>query len=527
MLLTFTILAITIAFFVWGKFPADLGALISLLVLFLAGLIDGGQALAGFSDPAVIMIAALFVVGEGLSRTGVTAWLGERMLGLAGSKAIRLLVVSMGGAALLSAFISNTGTVATLLPAVTAAAWRIGSLPAKFLLPLAYAANSGGLLTLTGTTPNIIVNETLIRAGFQPLGYFEFALIGLPLLVASVLYMVFLGRKLLPERRSGDRPVDISESMEELAEDYTLQDKLFWLRVRRGSRMVNQKLVEAGLGRDYNVSVVRVERPVNVEGEPVTPGQRRRQRVKQTLEQLQEPESSVPGAETVVHVDDVLLVKGTQEAVERVMVHFNVGVQPALEEEEELGRVLLSHEVGVAEVLIAPRSAYIGRTVIRGNFSEKFKVQVLSVRRGDEAMDLKKVRLRFGDAMLVRGRWQDIELLRNEHRNFVVVGSPEAMARQVVELSPQAVVAVVALLGMVVLMVTGLVPVVMAALLAAIVMVLGRCMSMEQAYRSVNWGSVVLIAAMIPMSIALQETGGADFLANGLVNSLGATGPLL
>ncbi len=149
------------------------------------------------------MIAALFVVGEGLSRTGVTAWLGEKILEVAGSNKVRLLVVLMIGTALLSAFISNTGTVATLLPAVVSAAWRIGSVPSKFLIPLAFAANTGGLLTLTGTPPNIVVAETLVNAGFEPFSYFEYALIGLPLLVSAVFYMAFLGRKLLPRTKSG------------------------------------------------------------------------------------------------------------------------------------------------------------------------------------------------------------------------------------------------------------------------------------------------------------------------------------
>ena len=174
MILTFAILAITIIFFVVGRLRADLVALLALLALYLTGILTLDQALTGFSEPAVIMIAALFVVGDGLSRTGVTAWLGQQMLGLAGRSKTRLLVVLMVGAALLSAFISNTGTVATLMPAVTSAAWHIGSLPSKFLMPLAIAANTGGLLTLTGTPPNIIVNETLNIAGFAGFGYFEF-----------------------------------------------------------------------------------------------------------------------------------------------------------------------------------------------------------------------------------------------------------------------------------------------------------------------------------------------------------------
>jgi di/tricarboxylate transporter len=208
------------------------------------------------------------------------------------------------------------------------------------------------------------------------------------------------------------------------------------------------------------------------------------------------------------------------------MLRYNLGVQTAEGENGQLPEILLSHEVGVAEILLAPRSAYIGRTITQGHLAEKYNVQVLSIQRQDQRLENRRVRLKLGDALLVRGRWQDIELLKREARNFVVVGSPEAMARQVVELSPKAVVATLALIGMIVLMVTGAVPIVIAALAAAIVMVFGGCLSMEQAYRSISWSSVVLIAAMIPMSTALQVTGGAELLSTGLVNTLGSVGSL-
>lgn len=527
MILTFVILVITIIFFIFGRLRADVVALLSLLTLFLAGIITLDQALSGFGDSTVIMIAALFVIGDGLSRTGVTAWLGDRMLRLAGNNKVRLLVVMMAATAILSAFISNTGTVATLMPAVISAAWRIGSVPSKFLMPLAFAANTGGLLTLTGTPPNIIVNESLMAAGLDGFGYFEFALIGLPLLVAAILYIVLVGRKLLPARKVDERPAGLTESVGELARDYTIESSLYWLRVRYGSRLVGLTLEEAALGRDYNVSVIRIEHPIRVNGQQADQTILKSRGVIESLEKLQTDHvDPVPGPGTKISANDVLLVNGSQDAIDRVMVWFNVGVQKASGADQDLADMLLSHEVGIAEVLLTPRSAYIGRTVSQGHFAEKFNVQVLNIRRQDKQVEFSQSRLRFGDALLIRGRWQDIELLGNERRNFVVVGSPESMARQVVELNRQAVIASIALISMIILMVTGFVPTVIAALIAAIVMVLGGCLSMEQAYRSVSWSSVVLIAAMIPMSIALQLTGGAEFLADALVNSLGSFGPL-
>jgi di/tricarboxylate transporter len=208
------------------------------------------------------------------------------------------------------------------------------------------------------------------------------------------------------------------------------------------------------------------------------------------------------------------------------MADFSLGVLPIEDDDEGLSEVLLSSEVGIAEVLLTPRSVYIGRTVVQNHFAEKFGVQVLSIRRGDQSFVHPSQKLAFGDALLVRGRWEKIERLQRERHNFVIVGSPEAMSRQVTDLTPQAVISVLALLGMIGMMISGIVPAVVATLIAAVVMVLGGCLTMSQSYRAISWHSVVLIAAMIPMSIALEVTGGAEFLADGLVNTFGEIGPL-
>ncbi|MFN2188259.1 MAG: SLC13 family permease [Candidatus Promineifilaceae bacterium] len=527
MTLTFIILGITILLFIFSRLPNDLIALMSLLVLFLTGILSLDQALSGFSNPTVLMIAALFVVGEGLSKTGVTAWLGQKMLLLAGSKKLRLLVIVMAGTALLSGFISNTGTVATMLPAVTSVAWSIGSIPSKFLMPMAFAANSGGLLTLTGTPPNILVNGALESAGAQPFGYFEFALIGLPLLAAAILYMVFIGQRLLPSRRSEDRPQDLVESIAELSADYVLPGNIYTVRVRNGSRLIGQTLEQSGLGRDYGVSVINL-RSNGGPDEEQTGETARRNIIREGIDRLQsELTDEVPSAGTVVRSKDILLIKCSPEALQRAMFDFNLAIQRTKAQRDELASDLISHEIGLAEVVIAPRSTYQRRTVAQSQFGDRYHVQVLSLRRGDRTLELNNHRLAVGDALLVRGTWENIELLKSERRNFVVVGSPEEMVRQVVELSPQAMVAVGALAGMIVLMVSGVVPVVIAALLAAVVMILGRCLSVPQAYRTISWNSIILIASMIPMSIALQDTGGAEFIAGGMVSTLGSVDPIV
>ncbi|MBK6327640.1 MAG: SLC13 family permease [Chloroflexi bacterium] len=525
MTITFILLAITIALFIWDKIRSDLVAIMALLLLYLLGILSTQQALSGFSDTTVIMIAALFIVGEGLSRSGVTAWVSQQILALAGDSPRRLLVMVMLGAALLSAFISNTGTVATLLPAVIAIAWSVKSVPSKYLIPLAFAANAGGLLTLTGTPPNIIVAEVLSGGGFQPFSFFEFALIGVPLLVITIGYMVVMGQRSLPQRETDEQPIDLDASMQAMADSFALQGKLYRLRVNIGSSLAGKTLAEAALGHDFNVSVLRIEQSAERTRPYLSPAEVTRRQVQRTVEHLQ-THQEIPTADTQLQVNDVLLVKGTPEAVQAAVEQHNLSLEEIDVYENELADVLVSHDIGVAEVLITPRSAYIGQSLQDGRFTQKYGVQVISIRRENKLVSRQGTRLNFGDALLVRGRWENIELLRNESRNFVVVGQPEAMSRQIIELNRQSVIATLALVAMVGMMVSGLVPTVMAALITAVIMILGGCLTPTQAYRTINWQSVVLIAAMIPMSTALQITGGADLVANLLVSTLGSWGNL-
>lgn len=524
MLLTFLILGITIALFIWDKIRSDLVALLSLLALYLFGIITLPQALSGFGDSTVIMIAALFVVGDGLSRSGITAWVSQQILSLAGNSPRRLLVMVMLGAALLSAFISNTGTVATLLPAVIAIAWSVRSLPSKYLIPLAFAANAGGLLTLTGTPPNIIIADALAAQGFAPFGFFEFSLIGVPLLAVTILYMVTFGQRLLPKRETAEQPVDVTAAMAAMGDAFDLHGKLYQLTIGPDSPLADKTLEEAALGRDFNVSVLRIDSVDEGGGERPLPG-RVLEAGWRTVAQLQRSQR-IPNAASRLQPDDLLLVKGTSEAIQAVADKHRLAWEEIDEDATDLADILVTHEIGVAEVLITPRSAYIGQTLQKSRFTQKFGVQVISIRRENKLVTRQGTPLQLGDALLVRGRWENIELLRNEGRNFVVVGQPEAMSRQIVELNRSAVVAGLSLLGMVVLMVTGVVPTVMAALIAAAAMILGGCLNNTQAYRSISWPSVVLIAAMIPMSTALQATGGAALLASALVSTLGSWGNL-
>lgn len=526
MLLTFAILAVTILLFIFSKLRADVVALLSLLALFLSGILTSEQALAGFANSTVVMVAALFVVGEGLSRTGITAWLGQFFMQQAGDSETRLLLVVMIGTALLSIFVSNTGTVAMLMPAVVAAAWRIGGLPSKYLIPMAFTASMGGLLTLISSPPNMVASNALVNAGLGGFGFFEFSIIGVPLTVLAIVYILLLGRRLLPARENTKRLVDLEQSMSQLAQSYQLADRLFRLRVRNGSPLVGKTLAEAALGQTYGISVLAIQHDAQRDQAGASGRQRRQHGLREQLERLQE-EGEQPSADTVIEVQDLLLVKGNPEIVAGLTYELGVGVQSIDSEKESLSDLLLSQETGVAELIVTPRSDYAGHTVAEARVAEAFGVQVLSLRRGDKLLARREARLAVGDSLLVRGNWESIARIGEDRDNFVVVGEPEAMARQVVKLNGRSLIAVLTLLGMVVLMAFNIAPAVAATLLAALVLVLTKCVSPEEAYRSISWQTVILIAAMLPMGAALEVTGGAALIANGLVATLGAFPPIV
>lgn len=520
---TFLVLLLTIGLFVWDKLRADYVALASMMALYLGGILTPGEALAGFSDSTVIMIAALFVVGEGLSRTGVTTFISAKIIAIAGRNVFRLIVVLMAGTALLSAFMSNTGTVATLLPAVIAIAWSIDNYPSKLLIPLAFAANVGGLLTLTGTPPNIVVSNVLIEAGFESFGFFEYSWIGIPLLVVTIGYMALIGQRFLPVSRASGKPEDLASSMLGISESFALEGKLYLAYVTEKSSLAGKSLAESELGKNYMVTVLGIEE----KQEEAAPSRSRHRRFRQTLQRLEQNSGvELPVASTIITPHAVLVLKGSSTAIKQAAKDMNFVVEEINLDPATLTDLLISAEVGLAEVLITPRSVYQGLTVQESNFMEKFGVQVMSIRRGDSLLTRKQTKLKFGDALLVRGLWRQIALLKEEGRNFTVIGSPDDLSRQVPQLSWRAMFASLALAGMVVLMVTNLVPAVMAVLIAAMAMVLAGCLDMGQAYRSIGWQSVVLIAAMIPMSSALAVTGGAEMLARYMVDTLGSLGPL-
>lgn len=506
--LMLTILIITILLFIWGKFTPDIIAIISMLSLFFFGILDLQETLSGFSNPTVIMIAALFIIGEGLSQTGWTALAGEKFIKLAGKSGKKLLMVTTLGAGLLSGFVSNTGTVATLLPVTISAAWSIGTLPSKILMPVAFGSNTGGLLTLTGTPPNIIVNNTMIESGLEGFSFFEFGLIGLPLLIITLLYFRYIGYKLLPSNKTNNKPVDISSTLHKWIEAYKVEGGYYRLRVRSVSPLLNSKLGQWDFENTHNVSILRIKR--------------RFPKVLKPKEAFIE----FPDDSTEFMYHDIITVKGGTEAINALMIRFRLGLLPLEPMADEMRNNLINQEVGMSEVIVTPKSVLVGRRIRIGNFFKRFGVQLMAASRNNVPFEEKEITIKAGDAFLIRGIWSDIEQLQAHHENLVIVGSPEGMAKTVTNLTYKSYIALSALILMVVLLVLNVMPGAIAALLSAGIVLITGCVPISKAYKGISWVSVVMIAAMIPMGIALQKTGTATLLANGLVNSLGSIGPV-
>ncbi|HID54295.1 MAG TPA: SLC13 family permease [Anaerolineae bacterium] len=511
------ILVTAVILFISEKVRVDVVALGVVVLLMLTGLLTTSEALAGFSSTAVLTIGALFVVGGGVMNTGLAGTIGRRILSISGTDELRLIFVLMTAVALLSGFMSDTGTVAILLPAVIMLAKNAKISPAKLLIPLSFGSLLGGASTLIGTPPNIIVSDVLVANGYEPFGFFSFTPMGLILIVAGIAFVLLVGRRLLPDRR---QQVDAQRVVtpNELVEEYELPDQLMRLRVRRGSGLIGKKVTETGLGRDFNVTVLKIMR-LTQPRQAFDFGRAQRKAAAAKLK----AEPVLIDETTTIQLDDILIVKGEPDDVAHAAARWNLGVLPAKPKDE---KALLSREVGVAEVVLPRRSRLIGKTLAEVRFGTVYKLTVLNINRPgtEERLNLRDTRLRFGDVLLVQGPWNRIAVLKENWRDFVVMGQPEAMIEA--PRQEKANVALVILAGMLVLMITGLTSLTAAAMLAGLAMVITGCLTMDEAYGFIDWRSLFLIAGMIPLSTAMEKVGVVDAVSQGMVDSLGVIGPL-
>lgn len=515
MWLALGILLFAILFFITEWLRVDVVALIVVVALMLTGLLKPAEAIAGFSNPVVLTIAALFVIGGGVLQTGLAATIGNQILKIAGTNPTRLILTVMLAVALLSAFMSDTGTVAVLLPAVVSLAASARISPSKLLIPLSYGALLGGAATLIGTPPNLIVSDLLRESGAAPFQFFDYTPIGILLIAAGSIFMLTVGRRLLPDHVL-PQEVQRVETPEEIARRYRLPDNLYRLRVRNASPLAGKTIAEGEFGARFNVNIIELRRRPEART-MVKVGEAR------LTWQTDRPKSSKPSAETVLEPEDLLIVQGPPTDVAHLAASWNLGVQPA---EAEDDRALSNQEIGLAEVLLPPESHLIGKTLPELHFGSRYHLSVLGIQRpgANEPLALKTTPLRFGDILLVQGPWETILALRKQRRDFVIMGQPESM------LGPanrsKAPIAALIMLLMLVGMVGEVLPLTTTSMLAALLMILTRCLTIDEAYGFIDWKSIVLVAGMLPMSTALEKVGLVNLAAENLTNSLGALGPI-
>jgi di/tricarboxylate transporter len=534
-LLVFVILAVTIFLFVFDRIRLDIVALLSLLSLLLTGILTPTEALAGFSDPLVLTIAGLFVVGGGLFRTGVAGAMGRWLSRVAGTNYVALVVIMMLVVSLLSAFMSSTGATAVLVPVVVSIAWNAKISPSKLLIPLSFGALFGGMLTLLGTPPNLAVSNQLTEHGLPPFSFFAFTPFGLVALLVGIVFVVLTGRYLLPDRQGTADAEALPEdapTLDDMARVYHLPEHLHTLRIRRPSPLAGHTLHQSNLGAKYHVNVLEVQSPVVNRFAAARP-----LRVAHGQEPVDEhADLPVNGngngkialtparpvdRDTILNVDDLIHVQGELDDVTRMAQEQNLDIQTG-----EPHR-MISKELGLAEIMPTPDSQIIGHTLQELHFRTVYGVTALGIRRMGKLMDQDpaKVKIRFGDSLLVEGCWECIEKLGKERRNVVIVGLPKEMAEagQATQLAP---LSVAIMVGMLLLITFDILPTVTAVAVAAVAMVVTGCLRTELLYRTISWESVVLIAAMLPMSTALQKTGGVEVMVNLLTQNLGAYGPV-
>ncbi|MDM5076304.1 SLC13 family permease [Aeromonas media] len=487
--------------FITNRVRMDVVALLIIILFVLSGTLTLPQALAGFSDPNVILIAALFVVGDGLVRTGIAYQVGDALVKVAGSSETRLLVLLMVAVATLGAVMSSTGVVAIFIPVVLSVANRMGIPAGRLMMPLGFAGLISGMMTLVATPPNMVVNSELMRHDIQGFGFFGFTPMGVLILGLGVLYMLLMRNRLVREGEEGKGKQAGRSTMRDLIRDYRLAGRARRLAIRPDSPLIGQTLDELQLRARFGANVIGLER------------WRKFRRVMVTVSGV-----------TEFQAKDVLLIDMSDPEVDVREFCSEARLEPMILRGEYFSDQ--AREVGMAEVSLIPESRLLGKSIREVAFRSRYGLSVVGIRRNGEALTGKLVDepLLMGDSLLVVGNWSLIRQLQTHHRDFLLLGLPA----EVDEMAParsQAIHALIALTVMIVLMVTDPVPNVIAALIACLLMGKFRCIDMESAYKSIHWPTLILIVGMLPFALALQETGGVDLIVGALISAVGEMGP--
>lgn len=505
LLITFLIFICTIAFIIQGKYRVDFIALVGLVVLGLTGILPLHDLLDGFANPVVIIVAALFVISAGIFNSGLVDKIGNFLLRFGQTSESKSLFMVMLTGGLLSAFLSGTGIVVILIPIVMSLALKKKMSPSRYLLPLAYASSLGAVLTLIGTAPNVYISNLLQNQGIVNLSFFDFTPIGLVAFISGVLFMMTIGRKLLPRDSIVAKNSVKGLSAGELAGMYKVYDRLHYLHIPAGSDFVGERLIDLQLPVKYEITLIEIKRKVKEKQLSLLP----RQIVISAK------------ADEILHPDDIILVLGEEENVERLTadyeleyMHFNP---------EQIRKHFVSSKFGLTEILIMPHSIYENQTLMDVHFREKYRCNVLAINRNGEYIqsDVGTEKLKPGDALLIHGEWENIERISADLEDVIVIGSSSTETENVQALASskyKAIIAAVITMLMIVLLSIDTIPAVLSVVTAALLMVITGCVrSMEEAYQKINWEPVLLIAAMMGIMQALDHTGGVRLISDSFV----------
>lgn len=511
MFITLLILLLSVIFFVNGRVRSDIVALCSLVALLAFNILTPAEALSGFSNSVVVMMIGLFVVGGAIFQTGLAKMISSKLMKLAGNSETKLFLLVMLVTSAIGAFVSNTGTVALLLPIVVSMAMNMKMSPSRLLMPLAFASSMGGMMTLIGTPPNLVVNNALVEGGYKALSFFSFTPVGLVCVVVGVIVLMPLTKWFLskPGTLSGES-AGAGKSLKTLVKEYGISNSLHRLQVSSDSKLLGRMIVELNARSKYGMNILEVRRVENSQN----------RLLKKVIQIAAE-------SDTVLSDGDILFVTGNRENVHAFANEYNVKY---ISEDKGKSLSLDFYDIGVAEIVLMPSSSFLNKKIKEAEFRTRYNVNILGIcRKGKYIVQgLAEETIHGGDLLLVQGTWDNIANLETETNEWIVVGRPLEEAAKVT-LDYKAPLAAGIMLLMIAAMVFDFIPIepVTAVMIAGLLMVLTGCFrNVEAAYKTINWESIVLIAAMMPMSIALEKTGVSAYISDTLVRNIGAFGPV-
>ena len=513
---TLIILLVSSLLFMSGKVRSDLVAMCSLVLLVLLGILSPEEALSGFSDKVVVMMIGLFVVGGAIFQTGLAKMISSKILRLAGDSEVKLLILVMLVTAFIGAFVSNTGTVALMMPIVVSMAMSGNINSSRLLMPMAFASSMGGMMTLIGTPPNLVIEGELVKNGYEKLTFFSFTPVGIICLIVGLLVLIPASKFFLSKKGTSksDTNKKGGKSLNDLVGEYQLSKNLYRVLVPENSLFRGKTLKEINLSQRYHISVLEIRRKSTTNNPFFKTGTQ-----------------EVVNADTVINEGDILYLRGEFEAIEQMNAENHLSFLDAHHPEQRLPNELHFHDIGIAELLIMPASKLVNSPIKDSKLREHFGLNILGIQRKDSYIlqNLKDEKMHAGDILLVQGTWDHIAKLDAERSQLVVLGQPLAEASKVT-LTHKAPIAALIMVAMVVAMMFDFIPIapVTAVLIASLLMVIsGALRNIEAAYKTINWESIVLIAGMLPMALALEKTGVSALVSNTLVSSLGDKSPYI